>query len=133
MNRSSILILVLALLTSSCAVQRSKAPQIDAKTAYALNLETQVTQANKDYTTFFTDVGNARRNRQLTDGDVTALNGVGHHLKGLLEEADRLTRAYAQSYDAGVAATIGSLLAQVAADLATLQAQIAQMKGGAHQ
>lgn len=127
-------VLLLCLLVSNgCAVQRSKAPQIDAKTAYALNLESQVTQANKDYIGFFTDVGNANRARQLTPGDVAFLNKTGARVKTALEEADRLTKAYASSYDQGVAGQVGTLLAQVAADLVTLNTSIAQMKGGVHQ
>lgn len=127
-------VLLLCLLVSNgCAVQRSKAPQIDAKTAYALNLESQVTQADKDYIQFFTDVGNANRAGQLTPGDVASLNKVGSHLKIALDEANRLTKAYASSYDQGTAGQVGTLLAQVAADLVTLSTSLAQMKGGVHQ
>lgn len=136
MERLMLVLALLAaplLLSNGCAVQRSKAPQIDAKTAYALNLESQVTQANKDYIGFFTDVGKANRTGQLTPGDVAFLNKTGAHVKTALEEADRLTKAYASSYDQGVAGQVGMLLAQVAADLVTLNTSIAQMKGGVHQ
>jgi len=111
------------LLISGCAIQRTKAPQIDAKTTFAVNLETQVSQANKDYTTFFTDVGTAHRNGGLTDSDVAQLNIVGHRLKTIIDEADRLTRVYATNYDQNIAAQIGGLLSQISADFTTLFAQ----------
>jgi hypothetical protein len=129
-RRMVIPLLVLLLAFQGCAVQRSKAPQIDAKAAFALNLESQVTQANKDYTTFFTDVGNSQRAGLLTSDNVATLNIIGHKLKSTIEEADRLTKAYAASYDSGVAATIGSLLSQIAADLVVLATTQAQMKAG---
>jgi len=111
-------------------VQSSKAPQIDAKTTYALNLESQVTQYNKDYMQFFQDVGIAQRSGQLTTANVTALNTIGSRTKVALEEADRLTKAYATSYDAGTAATIGSLLAQISSDLTLLVTTRSSMTGG---
>ena len=131
-RRMAIPFLVLILTLQGCAVQRSKAPQIDAKTAFALNLESQVTQANKDYTTFFTDVGNSQRAGLLTASDVAELNKIGHHLKSTIEEADRLTKVYATSYDQGAASTIGNLLSQIASDLVTLATTQAQMKAGNH-
>jgi len=123
----SVPLLCSALLWLGCAVQHSKAPQIDAKTTYALNLESQVSTANKDYTTLFTDIGNAHRAGQLTDGDVASLNAIGNHLRGLLTEADRLTKVYATNYDANVAAQIGALLAQISVDIT----QITSQKAGA--
>jgi len=132
-SRHKLLVLVLLpllLLSNGCAVQRSKAPQIDAKTTYALNLESQVTQYNKDYMQFFQDVGIAQRAGQLTAANVTALNTIGSRTKVALEEADRLTKAYATSYDAGTAATIGSLLAQISSDLTLLVTTRSSMLGG---
>ena len=132
-RRRVVALVLLCMLLNSCAVQHAKAPQIDAKTTYPLNLESQVTQANKDYLQFFTDAGNSQRAGVLTSSDLVALNRIGSRLKPLLEEADRLTKAYASSYDAGTAATIGSLLSQIAGDLTLLVTTSSQMKGGAHQ
>jgi hypothetical protein len=122
--------LILLFLLTGCAVQHSQAPQIDAKTTYAINLESQVTQVNKDYASFFTDVGNAQRAGQLSASDVARMNVIGSHLKGIIEEADRLTKTYGQNYDASVAAQIGSLLAQAALDLSNLSVLRAAATGG---
>src|SRR5260221_7041663 len=116
-------VLPLVLWLAGCAVQRTKAPQIDAKTAYALNLESQVTQGNKDYTTLFTDIGNAHRAGQLTDADVVSLNVIGNHLRSVLTEADRLTKVYATNYDQAVASQIGGLLSQIAPGIAQITTQ----------
>lgn len=116
-------IVLVAVVLMGCAVQSKKAPQIDPKTAYALNLEAQVTQANKDYQMLFTDIGNAQRTGTLTAAQVASLNNIGHHLQGLLGEADRLTKVYALNYDAGIASQIGGLLAQIASDLASITSQ----------
>jgi hypothetical protein len=118
--------LVFLLLLTSCAVQRSKAPQIDSKTAYALNLETQVKQVNKDYVTFFTDLGKS----QVSPADIKKMNYVGGHLKYLIEEADRLTKTYAQNYDSAVASQIGLLLAQAANDFSNLYVMRSVATGG---
>lgn len=118
--------MVLSVVLAGCAVQRSKAPQIDQKTAYALNLESQVTQINKDYTTFFSDLGRSN----VDAASIKRMNFVGTHLKGVIEEADRLTKTYAQNYDAAVASQIGLLLAQAAADLSNLYAERAAVTGG---
>ena len=126
-------VLFLALCLTGCAVQRTQAPQINAQTAFALNLENQVTQANTDYKTIFTDIGKAHRAGTLTDSDVASLNVVGAHLQGIIQEANRLTKTYSANYDAGVASQIGGLLAQIAADIAQITAQSAQAKTGVHQ
>jgi hypothetical protein len=118
--RNAVTAIILSLSLSSCAIQRTKAPQIDARTTFAVNLETQVKQANDDYITFFKDVGTAHRNGGLTDGDVAALNTIGTHLKTTLEEADRLTKTYSANYDTGTASQIGGLLAQIATDFTLL-------------
>lgn len=107
-------------LVQGCAVQRTKAPQIDPKTAYALNLETQVKQANEDYLTFFTDAGTAVHQGRLTRDDVAKFNVVGAKLKVAIEEANRLTKVYATNYDTGTAQQVGLLLAQIAADFSDL-------------
>jgi hypothetical protein len=130
----ALLVVVVLWASSGCAVQRAKAPQIDAKTTYALNLESQVDQANSDYNTIFKDVGNAQRNGQLTQADVNNLNTIGHHLQGILQEADRLSKVYAQNFDASIAAQIGGLLSQIASDFAQLNTQkaTAMAKKGAN-
>jgi hypothetical protein len=126
-------VLFFALCLAGCAVQRTQAPQINAQTAFALNLESQVTQANADYKTLFTDIGNAHRAGTLTDADVASLNVIGSHLQTLIQEANGLTKTYSANYDAGVASQIGGLLAQIAADIAQITAQNAQAKTGVHQ
>jgi len=125
--------LLAVVLLAGCAVQRTKAPQIDAKTAFALNLETQVTQGNKDYTMLFADIGEAHRQGKLTDGDVSALNVIGMQLRSALTEADRLTKVYATNYDNRIAEQIGGLLAQVASDIAQITNQKAAALAGSHQ
>lgn len=121
-----LLVLPLLLLTG-CAVQHAKAPQIDAQTAVRLNLASQVDQANRDYKTFFTDVGLAERSGQLTAPDVAALNVSGNQLKGIIEKANALEKTYAQTYDAGLPAQIGALVIQATQIYTALYTQRAQL------
>lgn len=125
MKRLSIMLLALTL--SGCAVQHSQAPQITAQTTLQLNLASQVQQANKDYATFFTDVGNAQRAGQMTAADVILLNVAGDKLKGLLEKANALERTYAQNSDATLPAQISALVVEAAQIYASMYGQRATM------
>lgn len=119
MKRMIVLAILLVTL-NGCAVQSSKAPQIEPKVAYALNLESEVTQLDKDYTTFFQDVGTAHKSGQISDKALADLNVVGNHLKTVLDEANRLTKVYATNYDSTLASQIGALISQATIDLSNL-------------
>jgi len=97
-----------------CAVQRSKAPQISAATAGKLNVAAQVDQANKDYQTFYKDVGDAQRAGQLTADQVATLNAIGSKEKKVLEDANDLLKTYAANGDQSVATQISSLVVEAA-------------------
>lgn len=84
--------LLVCLLLTACAIKNN--PQVNAETTWRLNTAAQLSQANKDYTQFFTDVGTARKAGYLNNGEVSTLNGVGHNLKTSLEIANQEWSAY---------------------------------------
>lgn len=77
------------LLLSGCAVFKKQAPQLPPALANELNVADQLQQLNRDYKTFFTDVGIAHRDGQLTDSDVTTLNAAGERLQTAIEHGNR--------------------------------------------
>jgi len=115
------------LLLFGCAVQHAKAPQIDTQTTLRLNLATQVDQANRDYKTFFADVGRGQRAGQLTASDVAVLNVAGGQLKGIIEKANALEKTYAANYDAALPAQIVALVSQAAQIYTGMYTQREQM------
>jgi hypothetical protein len=129
----AVLALPLLLALTACAVQHSKAPQIDAATTARLNLASQVDQANRDYKTFFSDVGDAQRAGRLSAPNVATLNQGGTQLKAFIEKANALEKIYAKNYDAGIATQISALLLEAAQLYAGMYTQRAQMlvQGGA--
>jgi hypothetical protein len=120
----------LAVNLSGCAVQSSKAPQIDSKTATALNVGTNLAQLNKDYTTFFTDVGTAQRAGTLSASQVATLNGIGHQMKTALDAANKVFQTYSATYDQGAAAQIQGYLLDAAQFYAQLITNRTQMLSG---
>ena len=120
-------LLPLVLLISACAVQKSQAPQIDPKTATALNIGENLKQLNKDYMTFFTDVGDAQRRGQLSASQVATLNSVGHKMKIGLDEANKVFVTYSSTYDQSLVSQIEGYLfdaAQIYASLVTTRTQM---------
>lgn len=91
-NKSIGLVLVCVALLTACAVKN--APQINAETTWRLNTAAQLSQANKDYTQFFMDVGTAQREGYLNETQVSQLNAAGHNLKTSLEVANQEWAAY---------------------------------------
>lgn len=85
-------LLILVTLLSACAIKNN--PQVNAETQWRLNTASQLSQANKDYVQFFTDVGSAQKSGFLTASQVGELNSVGHNLKTSLEIANQEWAAY---------------------------------------
>lgn len=86
-------LLALCLLIAACNVVRNS-PTVTPGTARDLNVAFQLTQANKDYTTFFTDVGIAQRQGVLRTPQVVALNKVGNVVKEALDNANATFKTY---------------------------------------
>lgn len=120
-------LLALTLVLQGCAVVRSQAPQLDAKTALALNIGENLNQLNKDYTTFFTDVGAAQRRGQLSEGQVQTLNTMGHDMKKALDTANQVFVTYSANYDQSLTSQIQSYLLTAAQIYASLITQRTQM------
>lgn len=122
--------LVLSVALMGCAVQSSKAPQIDPKTATALNIGENLKQLNADYVTFFRDAGDAQRRGQLSAAQVATLNGIGHKMKIALDSANQVFQTYSTSYDQGLVAQIQGYLFDAAQIYASLITSRTQMLGG---
>ena len=86
------LLLVLVLLSSSCAVMH--APQINTETQWRLNTVAELNALQNNYLTFFTDVGVAHRAGTLSDNDVNTLNSIGRNFKVAIENANTVWLSY---------------------------------------
>lgn len=87
-----LLLLTLALVlpvTNGCAVFHKQAPQLPPAVANELNLADQLRQLERDYRTFFSDVGDAQRSGQLTAAEVGKLNAMGDKLKPVIERGNK--------------------------------------------
>lgn len=91
LKSTTVVFVVLALMLTGCAVRNN---QISSETQWRLNTAAQLSQANKDYTQFFTDVGNGQRAGYLSASNVKDLNNIGHNLKTALEVANQEWAAY---------------------------------------
>lgn len=90
--KSLIWLLVIALslpMVNGCAVFHKQAPQLPPAVATELNLADQLRQLERDYRTFFSDVGDAQRSGQLTAAEVAKLNTVGDKLKPVIERGNK--------------------------------------------
>jgi hypothetical protein len=103
-------IMICAIVLNGCAVERALAPQIAPQTATELNFAAQLDQAQRDYRTFFKDVGDAQRAGTLTTVQVNILNNVGHQLQTAINSANGLFKTYLQNKDAGLASQIAAFL-----------------------
>lgn len=122
----------LVLLNNSCAVQKTKAPQIDPKTANALNIGVNLQQLNKDYKTFFTDLGVAQNAGTFSASQVATLNVIGNQMRVVLDNANKVYQTYSTSYDQSLVSQIqGYLLdaAQIYASLITHRTQMLAQGG----
>ncbi len=72
---------------AACAVRRN--PNLTPATTWELNTAHQLQLLERDYRTFFIDVGDAHRQGILTDKNVTDLNTIGHQLKPAIERANQ--------------------------------------------
>lgn len=88
----SVQLLMLCLLFTACAARSN--PNLTPGTRNDLNLAFQVKQANDDYTRFFTDVGEARRQGILVTPQVNALNRIGNVVKEALDNANATFKTY---------------------------------------
>lgn len=129
-RRVVMVVLCLALLSNACAVQKLQAPQIDPKTATALNLGENLKQLNADYKTFFTDVGKAQRAGTLSGEQVAKLNAIGHPMKITLDSANRVFQTYSATYDQSLVSQIQGYLFDAAQIYTLLIMNRTQMLGG---
>lgn len=79
---------------SGCALLRKHNPELPANVALELNLADQLRQLERDYKTFFTDVGDAERSGQLTTAQVQKLNEVGHKLQPVIEHGNAAFKSW---------------------------------------
>lgn len=124
-------VMAIAVLLSACAVRN--APQLTSGTVRDLQMAYQLTQANKDYTTFFTDVGDARRSGALSNAQVVSLNGIGGRIKTILEQANATFKTYQATKDQTAFQQTAAYLVQVSDLLNNLIVTRTQMltSGGA--
>ena len=114
-------VLLLCILMTSCAVRNNA--NLTPGTASDLNIAFQLDQANKDYITFFTDVGNAVRQKILTPGKVQILNQTGNVVKTLLENANATFKTYQVTKDQPARVKVLEYLKQATDKLAELLIQ----------
>lgn len=121
---SSLLIAIVAL-TVSCAVRRN--PNLTPATTWELNTAHQLQMLERDYRTFFKDVGDARRQGILTDAHVETLNNIGHRLKPAIERANQGFKTWQTVRDEPTKQQVVALLLEaqrIWLELATRRAQI---------
>jgi hypothetical protein len=98
MNRSrkySAIILYTCLLAlSGCGLIHKNNPQLPAALANELTIADQLQQQERDYRTFFTDVGIANREGQLTDQNVSDLNAIGDRWQKVIERGNAGFKAF---------------------------------------
>lgn len=114
-------------LLSGCAIQRSKAPQISAPTADALNVATLVSNAQHDYVIFFQTVGSLEKQGALSPAQVAALNKLGMNARDALDAAGGLVQTYSATDNQGVQQEITAYLTSAASVYAQIYAQRAAM------
>lgn len=85
---STPLIFTMFLWMNGCALMRKQNPQLPPNVALELNLADQLRQLERDYRTFFKDVGDAERSGQLTAEQVGKLNAIGHKLQPTIEHGN---------------------------------------------
>lgn len=125
-----VVVLLAAAMLAGCAVQRNQAPQITPATARDLNLAYQVSQANKDYETFFRDVGDARTQGILTATQVVQLNQLGRPAQVALENANSTLRTYERTHEQSARDQVVAYIKQVNELLGRLLTQRATMLNG---
>lgn len=108
---------------SGCAIQKSRAPQIAAPTADALNVATLVNEAQHDYIAFFQTVGSLEKQGALSAAQVAKLNAAGNNIRDLLDAAGGLTQTYAATQNQSVAQEITTYLTQAASIYAQIYAE----------
>ena len=128
-NRAVVLLLCCTLL-AGCALQRNRAPQITPATALDLNLAYQVSQANKDYETFFRDVGDAQRQGLFTAEQVATLNSVGRPAQAALGNANSTFRTYQATHDQPARLQVVAYIQQVNGIIGQLLLRRATMLNG---
>jgi hypothetical protein len=128
--RKRAVVLLLCTLLAGCAVQRNRAPQITPATASDLNLAYQVSQANKDYETFFRDAGDAQRQGLLGPPQILTLNSIGRPAQVALENANQTLRTYQATRDLSVREQVVGYIQQVNGVLGQLLVRRATMLNG---
>lgn len=115
------LVIPVLLLTLSfslgCATKKPVDPnvpinKISDETAWRLKISSVLNDAKRDYIVFFTDVGDAQRNNQLTEDQVKALNVVGHQVKDVLDSANSLYLSYVNAPDEDKKVQLVALVAE---------------------
>jgi hypothetical protein len=121
-------LLVVSLLFSGCAVQKSKAPQISPATANALNFGTLVSESQADYVNFFQTVGQLEKAGALTAAQVSTLNDAGLKMRDALDSAGNLAQTFAATNNQTIAAEIQGFLTTAAQVYAQIYAERAAMQ-----
>ncbi|MCI0422761.1 MAG: hypothetical protein L0312_26660 [Acidobacteria bacterium] len=126
-HKQTIAALTLAIVLSGCAVRMSQAPQIPPAVAWELNTAAQLEQLERDYRTFFKDVGAAQRKGTLTQEQADMLFAVGHKMKPAIERANLAFKTWqaAKSEEGKLQVTQLVLAAtQIFLELSTKKAEI---------
>jgi hypothetical protein len=127
---SLIFIIALSISITKCAVQRSQAPQITPQTSFDLDTGSQLQQFQRDYTTFFTDVGNAQKAGTLSQLQVDQLNQIGYRIKLSLESANKTFKTYMSTHDEPTRLQVVSLVNQLTQLFIDLNNARISMAGG---
>lgn len=127
-QRLKIVPLCFIMIMAGCAVRHNT--NLTPSTASDLNLVFQLNQANKDYVTFFTDVGNAARQNLLAPAKVQILNRTGDVIKTLLETANVTFKTYQSTKDQATKDKVVGYLKEITDKLAELLVQRNQLMSG---
>jgi len=88
----SVALALVLCLTTACAVRN--APQIEQQTQFELNTASQLNDLQRDYQTFFKDLGDAQRQGIVNTGQIAVLNEIGGRLKQSIEIANGEFKAF---------------------------------------
>lgn len=103
---------VLLVTLVGCAARGIKNPNLSSATLWELNTAHQLSVLERDYRTFFIDVGDAKRAGILSDQQVAALNDIGHRLKPAIEETNKVFKAWQVTRDEPTKRQVIELLLQ---------------------
>lgn len=121
------------ILMSACAIKKEACIGCSNETLWLLNIGAELQSDQNLYKQFFKDVGDARRQGLLTQGQMLTLNSTGDKLKSSLDEAAQVYKAYSVAPSADKKQKIVNLLLEASrllTQLTTARTQMSVKAGG---